>query len=114
MQQRSNNRRTERGFTLIELLVVIVILGVLAAIVVFAVGGVTDKGKASACKTDQKSVEVAEEAYFAKNNVYVPIATLTAPPKPLLREAPSITNGYVISVNTTTGDVTASPACSSL
>jgi general secretion pathway protein G len=98
---------------LIELLVVIVILGVLAAIVVFAVGGVTDKGKASACKTDLKSVEVAEEAYFSKNNVYVPIATLTAPPKPLLREAPNSPH-YAINVDTTTGAVTSSPACSAL
>src|SRR5262245_3969613 len=32
----------EKGFTLIELLVVIVILGILAAVVVFAVNGITD------------------------------------------------------------------------
>ena len=37
-------RAGEGGFTLIELLIVIVILGILAAIVVFAVGGITDRG----------------------------------------------------------------------
>ena len=35
---------TEEGFTLIELMIVIVILGVLAGIVIFAVGGITDRG----------------------------------------------------------------------
>jgi prepilin-type N-terminal cleavage/methylation domain-containing protein len=54
------------GFTLIELLIVIVILGILAAIVVFAVGGITDRGQASACKADKKSIQVAEEAFFAQ------------------------------------------------
>ena len=32
--------------------------------------GITDKGKASACKADLKSTEVASEAYFAKNGAY--------------------------------------------
>ena len=56
----------EQGFTLIELLVVIVILGVLSGIVVFAVGGVGDKGQASACKIDKRTLQTAQEAYFAQ------------------------------------------------
>jgi len=58
-------RKNEHGFTLIELLIVIVILGVLAAIVVFSVNGITDRGKGSACAADVKTVEVAGEAYIA-------------------------------------------------
>jgi general secretion pathway protein G len=58
-------RQSESGFTLIELLMVIVILGVLAGIVVFAVGGITDKGELSACKSDVKTVTTAVEAYYA-------------------------------------------------
>lgn len=58
---------SEGGFTLIELLIVIVILGILAAIVVFAVGGITDRGTLSACKADKETVIVASEAYFAQN-----------------------------------------------
>ncbi|HUZ43504.1 MAG TPA: prepilin-type N-terminal cleavage/methylation domain-containing protein [Acidimicrobiales bacterium] len=53
------------GFTLVELLVVIVILGILAAIVVFAVTGITGNGQKSACQTDGKTIEAAEEAAFA-------------------------------------------------
>jgi general secretion pathway protein G len=57
--------KEESGFTLIELLIVIVILGVLAGIVVFAVGGITDRGQNSACASDQKNLQVAIEAYIA-------------------------------------------------
>ena len=56
----------ENGFTLIELLVVIVILGILAAIVVFSVSGITSKGTTSACQTDVKIVDTAAEAYYAQ------------------------------------------------
>jgi prepilin-type N-terminal cleavage/methylation domain-containing protein len=56
----------DEGFTLVELLIVIVILGILATIVVFAVRGITDQGQESACKATAKTYEVAIEAYYAK------------------------------------------------
>src|ERR1700709_2088881 len=62
--------RGDSGFTLIELLIVIVILGILAAIVVFAVNGIQDRGTASACKADVETVTVAAEAYDAQNGHY--------------------------------------------
>src|SRR6266513_1722535 len=65
MHRAIERARSEKGFTLIELLIVIVILGVLAGIVVFAVGGITNKGNASACKSDVKNVTVAVEAWYA-------------------------------------------------
>jgi prepilin-type N-terminal cleavage/methylation domain-containing protein len=73
-------RKNESGFTLIELLIVIVILGVLAGIVVFAVSGITDRGKTSACAAEVKTVQVAGEAYYAKNGSYAvsPSALVTA------------------------------------
>ena len=55
-----------KGFTLIELLVVIVILGILAAVVVFAVSGIKDRGQDSACKTDSRTMRTAAEAYIAQ------------------------------------------------
>jgi prepilin-type N-terminal cleavage/methylation domain-containing protein len=57
----------DEGFTLIELLIVIVILGILSAIVVFSVRGITDRGAASACKAEVKTVAVAEEAFYAQH-----------------------------------------------
>jgi prepilin-type N-terminal cleavage/methylation domain-containing protein len=63
-------RTDEGGFTLIELLMVIVILGILSGIVVFAVGGITDRGTSAACKSDIKTTSVAVEAYYAQNSRY--------------------------------------------
>lgn len=63
-------RKQESGFTLIELLIVIVILGVLAGIVVFAVSAINDKGSTAACKSDITTVTTAEEAYYAQNAEY--------------------------------------------
>lgn len=95
-----------KAFTLIELLIVITILGILAAIVVFAIGGITDRGNKSACKSDRATVEVASEAYFAAHHSYAPdIQTLVN--SSLVRELPSTTNGYTISYNSTDGSVTA-------
>lgn len=65
-------RRDQSGFTLIELLIVIIILGVLAGIVVFAVRGITDNGETAACKTEFRTVETAVEAYYAKNTALPP------------------------------------------
>ncbi|MCX6519639.1 MAG: prepilin-type N-terminal cleavage/methylation domain-containing protein [Actinobacteria bacterium] len=60
-------QKQDKGFTLVELLIVIVILGILATVTVFAVRGITDQGKTSACEADQKTLETAVEAYFAQN-----------------------------------------------
>ena len=68
----------ERGFTLVELLVVIVILGILAAVVVFAVGGITNKGKTSACTIEVRTINTALQAFYANTNAYPP-GTVVAP-----------------------------------
>ena len=70
-------RRGSEGFTLVELLVVIVILGILAAIVVFAVGGITDHGQSAACSSDRQALATAEESFFAQNSKYTDMASLT-------------------------------------
>jgi prepilin-type N-terminal cleavage/methylation domain-containing protein len=56
----------DAGFTLIELLIVIVLLGVLSTVVVFAVGGITDRGTTAACRADGRALETAASAYFAE------------------------------------------------
>jgi prepilin-type N-terminal cleavage/methylation domain-containing protein len=85
-------RRNESGFTLIELLIVIVILGVLAGIVVFAVSGINDTSKNSACKADTKNVEIAAEAFYAQKKAYADSVTSLVNYK-LLPEPPDTTEG---------------------
>ena len=58
----ARRRHGEAGFTLIELLVVIAVLAILAAIVLFNVVGVTNRGKSSACATDVKTFQSAVDA----------------------------------------------------
>ncbi len=57
--------RGQGGFTLIELLIVIAILGILAGVVVYAVGGSTESAKKNACTTERDTIDTALEAYKA-------------------------------------------------
>ena len=102
-------RANEDCFTLIELLIVVVILGVLAGVVVFAVQAFNGEGKAAACNADWKAVETANEAYYAKTGGYAG-DTATLKTKGYLKDEPSTGNGYTIGI-TSAGVVTATGAC---
>ena len=105
-------KKNEKGFTLIELLIVIVILGILAAIVVFAVGGITDRGNVSACKADYKTAEVAVEAFKAQSATASYPASLAVLVPTFLRETHvDGANGYTIGYTAATGAVTATGVC---
>jgi prepilin-type N-terminal cleavage/methylation domain-containing protein len=52
-------KRHDAGFTLMEILVIIVVLGILAAVVIYAVGGITGKSARAACVDDGDTVSTA-------------------------------------------------------
>jgi general secretion pathway protein G len=100
----------DEGFTLIELLIVIVVLGILAAIVVFALGGVTGKSLKAACQSDAKTVGTAVAALQAENPTSTPTIN-TDPPT----TAPAATTVFTAGswrsalLSTTTANYTGAP-----
>jgi type II secretion system protein G len=119
LRQRREELGDQGGFTLIELLIVIVILGVLAAIVVFAVQNLTTQSAQASCESQYKTVETAMEAYKAQVGSY-PVANasgsyfaaLTGTAKgidgntdgPWLKDLPPegvVSGGAVVPANTT-------------
>jgi prepilin-type N-terminal cleavage/methylation domain-containing protein len=68
--RRDSDNPIERGFTLVELLIVIVILGILAGIVVFAVGNMTSNAKTTGCNAEKTTIQDALESYKAQAGVY--------------------------------------------
>jgi general secretion pathway protein G len=65
----------ENGFTLIELLVVIAVLGILAAIAVPRLGGVTDKARMTEASSAMGSIKTALEMYSVENEGAYPASS---------------------------------------
>ncbi len=98
------NKTQDKGFTLVELLIVIVILGILATVTVFAVRGITDKGKTNACDIEAKTIETAAEAYYAQEgNDPGNITTLFT--YGFLKDDPSVNWVYTAGTGTTSASV---------
>lgn len=71
-------RNGDDGFTLIELLIVIVILGVLAAIVVFSVQGINNQSSKASCQSVVAEVDTAYEAAVAQGTASAPTVTVAS------------------------------------
>jgi general secretion pathway protein G len=89
---RRRSQRSQGGFTLVELLVVIAILGILAAIVLFNISGVSANAACSAMKTDGATLQGAADIYYTNNSKY-PVTTgdVAVPPGPANNDPVDIT-----------------------
>ncbi|WP_214737610.1 prepilin-type N-terminal cleavage/methylation domain-containing protein [Exiguobacterium sp. s162] len=67
--QDAKQLKDERGLTLVELLVVVVILGIIAAIAVVAIGGIIENSKKDAMVADAKQMVSSAKLYTASNPV---------------------------------------------
>ena len=70
LKKQRATEESDGGFTLIELLIVIVVLGILAAVVVFSLGSVTGNAAKAACASDVSTVNTGAAAYNANNGSF--------------------------------------------
>ncbi len=110
MRNKLRKRQNEGGFTLIELLIVIVVLGILAGLVVFGVATFRGDSEKQACESNAKQVEVAGQAWLAKNGGTITGADSAARITTLvtdkyMKAAPVLPTGLSISL-AANGDVT--------
>jgi prepilin-type N-terminal cleavage/methylation domain-containing protein len=86
--------RRDEGFTLIELLIAIVVVGILTAVVIVGIGGLTNSGKKSTCQASYDAAKAAVAVHYANQtpNAYpTTIAQMTGATPPELELATGVT-----------------------
>lgn len=59
------------SFTLIELLVVVAIIGILASLILPALGSARERGRAATCKSNLKNIALSIQMYTDDNDDWV-------------------------------------------
>jgi len=116
----------ELGFTLVELLLAIVVVGILTAVALVGISGLTDTAKKATCQTTLDASRAAVVSYYSSQNPHVYPATfdvMTAGARPHLvlqggiqhPSALTLSSGgnptkWTITLDPTTGGLTATGA----
>ena len=61
-----------KNYTLIELLVVVAIIGILAALILPALGAAREKAKQAGCKSNLKNIGTLVGTYYSEGQLYLP------------------------------------------
>lgn len=87
------NVKSDKGLTLVELLAVIVILGIIAAIAVPAIGKIIENNRIKATKSEAIIAMEAAKLYFVEHQIHV--VWETAPIPKLIKEGYMSGGGYL-------------------
>jgi len=99
--------RGDGGFTMIELIIVVAVVGILASIVVFAMGRQQAGALRGACATDARVVLTAQEARRTVAGSFAPDIESLVPD--FIRSTPQNSDHYVITTDIS-GTVYVAPA----
>ncbi len=80
MLSKLRGKKGKKGFTLIELMIVVAIIGILAAIAIPNFLRFQAKSKQSEAKTNLGGIFTAETSWFAENNVFADLGTISWAP----------------------------------
>lgn len=112
-----DRREIQSGFTLIELLIVIVVLGILAAVVIFALGGITGKSAVAGCQANGATLSTAISAFDVENpglTVTSSLLTGSTDGGPYLQSWPNGGVHYAFAISTAVGTPTGATAIGQL